>query len=38
MRESERVEILLNLLAEQRFLPIPNRMLVTGASAAAEAA
>jgi hypothetical protein len=38
MRESERVEILRNLLAEQRFLSIPDRVPAMGASAATEAA
>jgi DeoR/GlpR family transcriptional regulator of sugar metabolism len=38
MLESERVEILLNQLAEQGFLTIPDLMAATGVSAATGAA
>ena len=38
MRESERVEILRNLLAEQAFLSIADLMAATDASAVTEAA
>jgi DeoR/GlpR family transcriptional regulator of sugar metabolism len=38
MRESERVEILRNLLAEQGFLSILDFMAATGVSAVTEAA